>query len=89
MSSGCIRIEKPMALAEYVLIENPQWNREAISSALETNVEQTVLLQTPIPVHLLYWTAFVDGNDVIHFRNDIYHRDKRLEGALRKKPSLK
>ncbi|MCJ7687323.1 MAG: L,D-transpeptidase family protein [Desulfobacteraceae bacterium] len=89
MSSGCIRIEKPLALAEYVLMENSQWKGEAISSALETNVEQTIFLHTPIPVHLLYWTAFVDGNGVIHFRTDIYHRDKRLEAALHKKPPLK
>ena len=88
MSSGCIRIEKPMALAEYVLMGNPPWNGENISSALKTNVEKTIFLKNPVPVHLLYWTTFVDGNGMIHFRNDIYHRDKRLEAALYKKPPV-
>jgi murein L,D-transpeptidase YcbB/YkuD len=85
-SSGCIRIEKPIQLAEYVLAGNPKWNDETIMAALETGQEQTVRLPTPIPVHVLYWTAWVDPSGTVQFRNDIYGRDRRVLEALHSKP---
>ncbi|UCE07671.1 MAG: L,D-transpeptidase family protein, partial [bacterium] len=53
-SSGCIRIEKPIDLAEYVLRGDPKWTRKDILAALAKGVEQTVRLPEPIPIHLLY-----------------------------------
>lgn len=85
-SSGCIRIEKPIDLAEYVLKGAPKWTRKDILAALAKGVEQTVRLPEPIPVHLLYWTAWATENGTIHFRNDIYDRDKPLVEALREEP---
>jgi len=85
-SSGCIRIEKPIELAEYVLRGDPKWTRQAILTAIEKRVEQTVRLPEPIPVHLLYWTAWVDNQGIVNFRNDIYERDKPLFEALREEP---
>ncbi len=85
-SSGCIRIQNPIELAEYVLQGNPKWTRENILSAIDKPVEQTVRLPEPIAVHLLYWTAWADEDGSIQFRNDIYGRDKRLCDALCKKP---
>ncbi len=85
-SSGCIRIEKPIDLAEYVLRGGPKWTRKDILAALAKGVEQTIRLPEPIPVHLLYWTAWATENGTIHFRNDIYDRDKPLLEALREEP---
>jgi murein L,D-transpeptidase YcbB/YkuD len=85
-SSGCIRIEKPMQLAEYVLAGDPKWNEQTITAALETGQEQTVRLPAPIPVHVLYWTAWVDASGTVQFRKDIYGRDRRVLEALRSKP---
>jgi len=85
-SSGCIRIEKPVELAEYVLRSDPQWTKERILAAIGKGVEQTVRLKTTIPVHLLYWTAWVDEDGAVQFRSDIYERDKLLDEALREKP---
>lgn len=85
-SSGCIRIEKPIELAEYLLRDDPKWTHETILAAIEKQVEQTVRLPISIPVHLLYWTAWVDREGSLHFVRDIYGRDKRLDEALRKKP---
>jgi len=85
-SSGCIRIEKPLQLAEYVLAGDPRWNDEAIMAALKTGQEQTVRLPVPIPVHLLYWTAWMDSSGKVQFRKDIYERDGRVLKALRSKP---
>jgi murein L,D-transpeptidase YcbB/YkuD len=87
-SSGCIRIEKPIELVEYVLRGDPKWNRDAVLAAIDRRVEQTVQLREPIPVHLLYWTAWVDAAGTVHFRDDIYSRDKLLAEALAEKPPI-
>jgi murein L,D-transpeptidase YcbB/YkuD len=86
-SAGCIRIEKPLELAEYVLAGDPKWNGEAILAALEAGREQTVRLPAAIPVHLLYWTAWVDASGTVQFRKDVYERDWRVLETLRSIPS--
>jgi len=86
LSSGCIRTENALSLAVYVLSTDPQWKRADIMAAVKTGQELTVRLTEPIPVHLLYWTAWADEDGSIQFRNDIYGRDKLLYEALRKKP---
>ncbi len=85
-SSGCIRLEKPVELAEYVLQGNPNWSPDKISAAIAEWVERTVQLPKPIPIHILYWTAWVDEDGTIQFRNDIYGRDKPLGKALVEQP---
>ena len=87
-SHGCTRIEKPIELAEYLLRDNPGWSRERLLAAIETGVEQKVMIPRPINVHFLYLTAWVDDEGTIEFRNDIYGRDKLLDEAMRKKPSF-
>ena len=85
-SSGCIRIEKPIELAEYLLKEDPQWSRETILAAIDKRLEKTVKLSKPIILHLLYWTAWASEDGSVQFRDDIYGRDKRLNEALREQP---
>lgn len=85
-SSGCIRIEKPLRLAEYVLGGASGWDAERILAASLKGVEQTVRLPESIPVHLLYWTCWVDARGTVHFRNDVYGRDRLLDDALQEKP---
>lgn len=81
-SSGCIRIQNPARLAEYLLGGDPQWTPERIKTAMEQEREQLVRLPEPLPVHLLYWTAWVDAEGVVHFREDIYGRDTTVARAL-------
>jgi len=84
-SSGCIRIERPVELAEYLLREDPKWTKKEILATIESSKETTVKLPLAIPIHLLYWTAWADDYGMIHFRNDIYGRDKLVYEALLKK----
>jgi murein L,D-transpeptidase YcbB/YkuD len=85
-SSGCIRIEKPIELAEYLLREDPDWTREKILAAIEEGVQQNVNLPEKIPVHILYWTAWVTPDGTVHFRKDIYERDRPIQNALSLEP---
>ncbi|PYO95726.1 MAG: peptidoglycan-binding protein [Gemmatimonadetes bacterium] len=83
-SHGCIRIEKPIDLAVYAM-KKSRWNREAIEQALDEGTERTIYLPRPIPIHLLYWTAWADEDGTIEFRTDINGVDRALSGALAKK----
>ena len=85
-SSGCIRIEKPIDLAAYVLHGDPKWTREKIVSAIESGESRIVWLPEPIPVHVLYWTAWVDEEGTVQFRSDVYGRDGPLDEALEEGP---
>ena len=88
-SHGCTRIEKPLELAEYLFRDDPRWSRKELVAAIEKGTEQTVMIPHPVNVHFLYLTAWVDESGSVQFRNDVYGRDKSLDDALRKKPSLR
>ncbi len=85
-SHGCIRLEKPIDLAVYVLKGNPTWTREKILAAIDTGKEQIIRLPEPIDIHILYLTSWVDNNGFLHFRDDIYGRDELLDKSLRETP---
>lgn len=71
-SSGCIRVERPLELAFYCLKDLPGWNWEKIMQIIEEGKQLEIELNKPIPVIIVYWTAWVDENNNLHFRNDIY-----------------
>ena len=81
-SSGCIRIERPLDLAEYLLRDDPKWSREKILEALDDLKTRVIILRNSIGVHLMYWTAWLDGDGRVQFREDIYQRDEALYKAL-------
>jgi murein L,D-transpeptidase YcbB/YkuD len=85
-SSGCIRVERPIDLAEYLLRADPEWTRPAIVSAIETGERKTVRLPEPIRVHLLYCTAWLGADGVPRFRKDVYGRDQAVAEALSSLP---
>jgi murein L,D-transpeptidase YcbB/YkuD len=81
-SSGCVRIERPADLAEYLLEDPEVWDHEAIRGSMDRRRELTVRVPRPIPVYLLYWTAWIDEAGAVHFRDDVYGQDRRLLVAL-------
>lgn len=85
-SSGCIRVEKAIELTELLLRDLSDWDRNRIQRSLELGREETVRLAAPVPVHLLYWTAWVGSGDEVHFRTDIYDRDPELASELGESP---
>ena len=85
-SHGCVRIQHPIELAVYLLRHDPRWNRDALMDALDDAVDRTVPLPEPMPIHLLYWTAWADRDGTIQFRRDIHGRDAPLWKALRAPP---
>jgi murein L,D-transpeptidase YcbB/YkuD len=78
-SHGCIRVEEPEQLAKYVLRDYPEWDEESIGAAMHSGNERHVKLKHKIPVHIVYFTAWVDQNGGLHFQPDIYGYDHRFE----------
>jgi len=87
-SHGCVRVEQPEALAEYVLRDQPEWTRDRIDTARHGSEETIVKLKSTLPVYLGYWTARVTPDGLVQFRKDIYGIDERqtamLAGMLRR-----
>jgi len=86
-SHGCIRIEKPIDLAEYLLKKDATWTREAILKAIKTRKRQEIRLSRPVPVYIFYMTAWADRSGSLHFREDVYKSDEALDLALRARAS--
>lgn len=82
-SSGCIRLEDPLGLAEYLLKGDARGQRQRLEAIQATGKTRYYKLDRQVPVYLVYWTAWVDQNGTLHFRNDIYDRDTRLLEAVR------
>jgi murein L,D-transpeptidase YcbB/YkuD len=89
-SHGCIRIEKPLDLAEYVLRDaKQQWTRDTILAALDKQKQKIIWLSEAIPVYIHYCPAWVDDDGDVQFRNDIYGYDNagaQLPVAIVKRP---
>jgi L,D-transpeptidase YcbB len=83
-SHGCIRLEKPVELAAWVLRGNPGWDSDRIRAAMNGDKTQQVNLAHPIPVLNVYATVIVLQDGVVNFYNDIYGQDAELDQALQK-----
>jgi murein L,D-transpeptidase YcbB/YkuD len=81
-SHGCIRVEKPVELAEFVLASDPGWSDERIESAIRRGRTQTVDLPVPVTVYILYFTAWANDDGTVSFHKDIYGLDQILQNAL-------
>jgi murein L,D-transpeptidase YcbB/YkuD len=83
-SHGCVRVEDPVGLAEWLLRDQPAWTRARIEAAMNGPAPLRVNLTKPLQVVLFYLTAVVMPQDGrVHFANDVYGHDARLARALR------
>ena len=83
LSSGCIRVNDPMALAAWLMKDSPAWTPEQIKNVIDLGKERTVNLVKPIQVHIVYLTAWASNDGLVYFRKDIYDRDQPLLAALK------
>lgn len=81
-SHGCIRIERPLDLAEHALRGDSAWTRDRLAAAIASGKELTVPLPRPLPVYILYATAWVDRNGDLQLRRDTYKLDEPVAKAI-------
>ena len=82
LSHGCIRVEKPEDLADWVLRGQSGWSRDRVVEAMQGTESISVKVKRPIQVVLMYATAVVTSNGEVHFFRDIYGEDQALEKEL-------
>ncbi len=82
LSHGCIRVEEPVALAQFVLHSDLQWPEWRIRGTMAHGQSSTIRLAEPLPVLIAYSTTVVKQGKV-HFLADIYGHDRLLDQALR------
>lgn len=82
-SHGCIRVEKPVDLAAY-LLQDKGWGPDRIVAEFVTAENTSIKVPQPVPVHIFYWTAFFDERGALQFRDDVYNFDELLDRSLRR-----
>jgi murein L,D-transpeptidase YcbB/YkuD len=87
-SHGCVRLEQPEALADLLLQGLDDWPPDRIHAVTQGDETLRVRLPRPIPVFILYWTAFGDGSGGVQFRNDAYDWDRRLLNLISAESAL-
>ena len=83
-SHGCIRLRDPFDFGYALLAKQEADPKAYFQSQLRTGREARVNLDQPVPVHIIYRTAFTDAKGNLNFRRDIYGRDARIWDALQK-----
>ncbi|HTB06218.1 MAG TPA: L,D-transpeptidase family protein [Bacteroidia bacterium] len=84
-SHGCMRIEKPLELAQYLLKDNAGWSKDQILKVVSSNEQDVkIVLKKPVDIYISYWTAWVDDSGQVYFVPDIYSYDQSLNDNLHK-----
>ncbi len=81
-SHGCIRVEDPFGLAEVLLADQDAWSKNELSDLANRKKPKALKLSKPIPIYITYMTAWVDDQNIINFRPDIYKRDRKYASNL-------
>lgn len=83
LSHGCLRLRNPMKMAELVLAEDKGWDAERVETTMKEGSRQNeIVIDHKIPMHLVYFTAWVDDNGKLKTYADIYGHEKRITLAL-------
>jgi len=81
-SSGCIRVEDPLKLAELVLDQPDKYPRSELEQIVASRKTQRINLSPKVPVVIVYLTASVDSDGAVRFYKDVYDRDQRTLDAM-------
>lgn len=81
-SHGCIRLENPYQLARFLLRDDTTWTDKKINELMNGGKQTFVKLNKKVPVFIAYFTAWVDRNGQLNFRDDVYHHDDKIKKLL-------
>ena len=87
-SHGCVRVARAAELATYLLDDSTRWSGDSVQARMAAGLEKPVPLPQSIPTYLAYWTAWVDDDGSVEFRDDVYGWDRQLAAALAARPRV-
>ncbi|MFA5901770.1 MAG: L,D-transpeptidase, partial [Hyphomicrobium sp.] len=82
LSHGCLRLRNPMKLAELVLAEDKGWDAAKTTETMQSSRDNIIVIDKKIPMHLVYFTAWVGDDGKLRTFGDIYGHEKRISLAL-------
>jgi len=82
LSHGCLRLRNPMKMAELVLAEDKGWDADKTNETMQSSRDNVIVIDKKIPMHLVYFTAWVDDDGKLRTFGDIYGHEKRISLAL-------
>lgn len=83
LSHGCLRVQKPMELAEMILQEDKGWDKDRVAEVSRSGpLNNEIVIDKRIPIHLVYFTAWVGDDGRQKIFPDIYGHEKRVTQAL-------
>jgi murein L,D-transpeptidase YcbB/YkuD len=82
VSHGCVRLQRPLELANLLFQGDPDWQPDHIDAVLEKGDTVRAPLDKPMPIFLMYWTAFLDVKGRVNFRDDVYGWDESLVSLI-------
>lgn len=88
LSSGCVRMSEPSRMANFILGANKGWDSKKIETYIASHKLIEIKAEFPLPVYLLYYTAWLDNKDRVIIANDIYGNDTKLVQALQAKGKI-
>jgi len=88
LSHGCVRLEKPEALARFVLKGAAEWDDARIAAAMRSGRERFVALPDPVPLRIAYFTTWVDEDGAVMFAPDVYRHDVAQGNLLPRPPAM-
>lgn len=74
ISAGCVRVARIVELTAWLLEDTPYRDLDQMGKVLRSFEPQTIRLERPVPIHLAYFSAWVDVDGLVQFRNDVYGR---------------
>jgi L,D-transpeptidase YcbB len=80
-SHGCVRVDEPFHFAETVLGRANRWSEQRVRKLIGGR-ERYVYLPNPLPIHIEYFTAYVDESGELQLRSDVYGYSRRVRAAL-------
>ncbi len=84
LSHGCLRVRKPVKLAELLLAEDKGWGPDKIKHLIKSGPNNNqVMIDREIPIHIVYFTTWVDDKGKVHTYRDVYGHEKRIRYALK------
>jgi len=81
-SHGCIRVQNPLKLAQFILRNNSNWPLEKLLFSSNNKKTTPIQIQPTLPVYIVYFTAWIGNSGEMNFRKDLYNMDSQLEKEI-------